>query len=366
MRRTARFRAAEKLARQVGLASAYLVFGALCGCSWNDLFPARPATIANADAIDRALKTCSLTARDQPFHLVLEVTPPSDAEEPARNLLLARNYRAHIEIFWLNPITYRTVIRSRDFSQTRIVNGHVVEEHNTGDFYPRWIQNFVDAILDPIPRANVLRKISGSVPIGVQDHACISGDSAEVCFLDAEPRIATGSDPSRSIWFDNYAPFGQQQIARTLTSKLPGNLLLRAHILVLAPLDSSDYALLKAKEFTLPDKIIATELVSQSTAESRLQIAAPGFEREPGTGPAANSNVRQSSTSPAPDRSDRESPATVLVRTDRTGRVREAYRETPPELGAADNAISRALALHFKPLIVNGTPRQMEAVVALP
>jgi hypothetical protein len=46
--------------------------------------------------------------------------------------------------------------------------------------------------------------------------------------------------------------------------------------------------------------------------------------------------------------------------------VREAYRETPPELGAADNAISRALALHFRPLIVNGTPRQMEAVVALP
>jgi hypothetical protein len=288
MRRTARFRAAEKLARQVGLASAYLVFGSLSGCSWNDLFPARPATIANADAIDRALKTCSLTARDQPFHLVLEVTPPSNAEESARNLVLARNYRAQIEIFWLNPITYRTVIRSRDFSQTRIVNGQVVEEHNTGDFYPRWIQNFVDAILDPIPRANVLRKISGSVPIGVQDHACISGDSAEVCFLDAEPRIATGSDPSRSIWFDNYAPFGRQQIARTLTDNLPGKLLIHAHILVLAPLDSSDYALLKAKEFTLPDKIIATELVSQSTAESLLQIPvqipAPGFEREPGIG----------------------------------------------------------------------------------
>ena len=272
--------------------------------------------------------------------------------------------RAQIEVFWLNSVSYRTDIRSRDFSQTRIVNGRIVEEHDTGDFYPRWIQNFVEAILEPIPRVDQLRKVPGSVPIGVQEHACISSDSAQICFQDAEPRIATGSGPSRSIWFDDFAPFGQKQIARTLVDNLPGNLLLRGHIVLLSPLSLSDYPLLKAREYTPDEKLIRTELVSQSTADSLIQMDAAGFEGSLHSIAVERGAARLGT--PVAQSSVGESPVIVHIRTDRTGRVREAYAEGSGEGLAQDAALIRALALRFKPLIVGGVPRQMEAAISVP
>ena len=365
MRRRTWSRLAATPAWWIGLANASIVLSALCGCSWNDVFPTRPTTIPNAEAVDRALQLGSLSAGDQPFHLVLAVSPP----ENSRNLNFSLNqadYRAQIEIYWLNPITYRTEIRSARFSQTRIVNGRVVEEHNTGDFYPRWIQNFVEAVLEPIPEARELRKVPGSIPVGVKEHACISDGEAQVCFQDAEPRVATGSGPTRSVWFDNFAPFGKQQIARAVVDKLPGNLLVRGHIVLLTPLSQWDQKLLKASEFTLNEKLIETELVSQSTAESWMQIPPADFRGRLNQVLPAKGSPWVTATTPAAPRTALDTPATVYVRTDRTGRVREAYAESAGGNGAQDGAVARALALRFKPLVVNGAPRQMEAEIVVP
>jgi len=279
--------------------------------------------------------------------------------------------QARVELFWLNSITYRTVIHSRTFNQTRIVNGNVVEEHNDGDFYPRWIQNFVDALLDPVPRASELRKIPGSVPIGVQSHACIStstdestsGDNdetkmAQVCFQDAEPRIASGIDFTRSVWFDNFAPFGKQEIPRTLVNDLPANLLVRGRVIFLEPLPEADYPLLKASEFTPPASQIATTLVSRSTAESLLDSNSASIRPTLNRVSTGNQSGKQ-----ATDQAGEQ--MIVYIRTDRTGRVREAYRDNSDHFGLQDAAVARALTLKFKPLIVNGVPQQMEAPFAM-
>lgn len=350
-------RLAQELVGCIGLGSASMIACALCGCSWKDVFPVHPTTIPNAEAVSRALQLCSLTTGDQPFHLVLEIEPPGKAADSAQGQVPAQ-----VEVFWLNPITYRTVIRSSDFTQTRIVNGQTVEEHNTGDFYPRWIENFVQAILEPIPGADMLRKESGSVPVGVQEHACIARDSAQVCFQDAEPRIATGSDPSRSIWFEDYAPFGRHQIARTLVDNLPGNLLVRGHIVQLTPLRQSDYPLLKAVEFTPPDKLIQTESVSGETAASIQQVTPANSQDKLHL--ASETVVRLTPAGGAGAPTELDGRVTVYIRTDKTGRVREAYRDGVTAL--QDGAAERALTLRFKPLIVDGAPRQMEATVAVP
>jgi hypothetical protein len=322
--------------------------------------------LANDVAVDRALKLCSLTEGDQPYHLILEILPPAHSTTSARlSDSHAHNSRisdlhAQVEIFWLNPLTYRTEIRSRSFSQIRIVNAGVVEERNTGDFYPRWIQNFVDAILDPVPHAAKLRKVPGAVPIGVQAHACISGPTApngdpsdrtaiaQICFQDAEPRIASGVDFTRSVWFDDFAPFGGQMIPRTLINNLPANLLVRGLISVLEPLRKSDYALLKAREFTLPARKIQTTLVSGTMAQSLLASAARDWQPVESNGGQAGAHMA------------------IYIRTDRTGRVREAYRDSTDQFGLQDAAVARALTLKFKPLIVDGAPRQMEAPLLLP
>lgn len=349
-------RLARKRAWRIGLGGASIVLSTLCGCSWNDVFPHRPATLPNAEAVDRALQCCSLNAGDQPFHLVLTVSPPADLRDLGAVQSQA-DFRAQIEVWWLNAITYRTEIHSARFSQSRIVNGRVVEEHNTGDFYPRWIQNFVEALLEPIPEAERLRKVPGSAPVGIKEHACISSDQAQVCFQDAEPRIATGVGPTRSIWFDNFAPFGKQQIARNIVDKLPGNLLLRGHIILLTPLSQWDYKLVKATEFTLPDKLMQTGLVSSSVAESWMQVA-------PLDSHARWHRATRLKQTPLPALDT--PPATIYVRTDRTGKVREAYAESTDGHAGQNAAVAHALTLRFKPLIVDGAPRQMEAEIVVP
>ena len=371
----------RRRAWMVGLGCASIALTSLCGCTWEEIFPSNSPSLPNAIAVDRALHLCSLTEGDQPFHLVLEIAQPAHTSPSSRstalrvqsasvqNSSLARtagpplqSTQARVEIFWMNAITYRIVIRSSAFSQTRIVNGNVVEEHDVGDFYPRWIQNFVDALLDPIPKASALRKIPGAVPVGVQSHACISTPTttrnspdkssiAQICFQDADPKIASGNDFTRSVWFDNYAPFGPQLIARTLVNDLPANMLVRGEIMLLEPLRKQDYNLLKAREFTPQERQIRTALVSEDTAEAMLEFPElqPWFAQ--GSGNAETQTGAR---------------LTVYIRTDRTGRVREAYRDTSDQFGLQDAAVARALTLHFIPLIVDGAPRQMEAPILLP
>ena len=369
----------------VGLGCASIVLSSLCGCTWEEIFPSSSPSLPNAVALDRALRLCSLSESDQPFHLVLEISPPplhassarsaaalglaARGHEARRPDLLAQDMQAEVEIYWLNPLTYRTVIRSRSFSQTRIVNGSVVEEHDTGDFYPRWIQNFVDAILDPIPNSSLLRKIPGVVPVGVESHACISNPvseeseelaKAQICFQDAEPRIASGVDSTRSVWFGDFAPFGSQQIARLLVDNLPANFLVHGRVIRLEPLQQADYPLVRAKEFTPPAKVIHTSLVSSVNAQSLVELEPSRFEaifharseRQPTVRHASDDFVHE--------------PVIVYIRTDRTGKVREAYRNSVGHGGLNDPAVVRALTLKFKPLVIDGIPRQMEASIVLP
>jgi hypothetical protein len=306
--------------------------------------------------------------------------------------------RARIEIFWLSAISYRVQIHSRDFDQIRIVNGDLTEEHNVGDFYPRWIQNFEDAILNPVPQADLLRAMPGSVPVGVKSHACISnvagndgqsGDSgkpirepeetsvAQVCFQDAEPRIASGVEFSRSVWFDDFAPFGHQQIARTLVNNLPANVLVRGQVSVLEPLREADYPLLKAHEFTPPDQLIETTLVDRNAAQAMLDLNPAPFPgrslRNPEYAEGAvvmkpasfETGAAELNGADGPVGAAAKMPMTVYIRTDKTGKVREAYRNTTDQFGLTDGAVARAMKLKFKPLIVGGVARQMEAPILL-
>jgi hypothetical protein len=269
---------------------------------------------------------------------------------------------AQVELFWLNAVTYRIVIRSRDFSQVRIVNGSVVEEHDNGAFYPRWIQNFVDALLNPVPSLAALRKVPGTLPIGTAAHACISAADpalttisddpsteqdparvARICFQDADPKIVSTLSFSRSIWFDDFAPFGPQLVPYTLVNALPAKLQIRGHIIRLEPLAPADEKLLKAREFTPPARQILTSLAPESTARSMLLYPA-GVSLPI---PPVNESI------------------TIYVRTDRNGHVREAYRansDSGADLYATqDSVVRRALTFQFKPLTINGIPFQMEA-----
>src|SRR5579859_4131060 len=96
-------------------------------------FPQVQGERVDADtAISRALKTSSLTEEGTPFHALLVI---GEGKSP---------YSGRVEVWWAAKQEYKTVITSPSFSQTRIVNGAEVMETNSGDYYPRWLETFVD------------------------------------------------------------------------------------------------------------------------------------------------------------------------------------------------------------------------------
>src|ERR1700723_4648999 len=90
-------------------ALSLLVLSTLCGCSWKEVFPPDTPTVPNADAVDRALELCALTHGSQPFHLLLHITPPARTGGRAD---VDAAMQAQVEVFWLNPITYRIEVRA--------------------------------------------------------------------------------------------------------------------------------------------------------------------------------------------------------------------------------------------------------------
>ena len=178
-----------------------------------------------------------------------------------------------------------------------------------------------------------------------------------VCFLDSEPKLASGRDFTRYVSFDDFAPFGSQQIARTLVNVLPANNLVNGRVIRLEPLAETDYPLIKAHQYTPPAKQIHTIFVTQPTAESLLFYPKGENWLSP---KSLNPGPLSQGTARVTDR------MTIYIRTDRTGRVREAYRDNADIYGLQDGAVKRALTYRFKPLLVDGIAQQMEAPITLP
>src|SRR3954463_4454147 len=91
------------------------------------------------DALEGALKASSLTRDGKPFHAVEDIGKPNG------------EYSGTVEIWWQSPRVYKLRINSPKFSETKVVNLDSVNEKDEGDYYPRWLENFVLALLDPVP-----------------------------------------------------------------------------------------------------------------------------------------------------------------------------------------------------------------------
>jgi hypothetical protein len=115
-------------------------------------------------ALSRALKASSLTDHGKPFHAVMEI---GTAGSP---------YSGRIELWWVSADKYRLQVTSPQFSQTKVVNGSQVQETNQGGYYPRWLENFVLALMDPIPIASNFVGRGGSVMVGPRIQSCIRRD----------------------------------------------------------------------------------------------------------------------------------------------------------------------------------------------
>jgi hypothetical protein len=301
--------------------------------------------ISSEAAWDRALGSSSLTFEGQPFHAVMEIGKPGD------------EYSGTVEVWWEKSSVYRTKIVSPKFSQDRVVNGEKVFERDMGDYYPRWLENFVLAMLDPVPMAENFRGRGGLITIGAKLTDCFRRDDRPggitdqmtwgiVCLKGAEPRLQSVLTTNMDITFDDWSAFGEKQIARTVTTDVEGYDQITGHLTTLEPLTTPDASHFDVKEVTPPEQRIATRYVSTREEESMVETV-PDIHWP---------SVREGKT---------DGYMIVYARTDRTGQVRETSKHNSDQPGLEDFAMTAALKYKFKPLVVNGIAEQMEMPLVL-
>jgi len=310
-------------------------------------FPAAQGEKTDADAaMKRALHTSSLTFEGRPFHAVMDIG--SQGEE----------YSGRVEVWWISDSKYRVILKSPKFSQEKVVNGDAVYEKNDGDYYPRWLENFVLAILDPVPVAKNFTGRGSNVILGPQiTNSCLKRDDRPggitdqmtwgmICFRGSEPRVASIFTMNMSLEFSDWAGFGKKQIPRTVQTDVLGFKPVIGHLTVLEEIKHPDEAMFTVSAVTPVDQRITTEFVStlkeESLVETVPEISWP--------------SVREGKT---------EGYMIVYARTDRTGQVRETAKHNSDQPGLESFGMEQALRYKFKPLVIDGSARQMEMPLVL-
>lgn len=310
-------------------------------------FPQLQGERVDADtALNRALNSSSLTAEGNPFHAVLVI---GDSKSP---------YSGRVEVWWAAKEKYKTVISSPKFSQTRIVNGPQVMETDSGDYYPRWLENFVDAILNPVPMIGNFTGHGGFVMLGQQiTNSCLRRDDrpggitdemtwGDVCFSGSKPHLRSVLTMNYAVDFDDWKAFGKKDVARTYKTYVLGFQEVVAHLVTLKELRDVPEDLFAVKTPTPAEQQIRTVFVSTQREESLVENV-PKIDWP---------TVHEGKT---------DGYMIVYARTDRTGQVREAAKHNSDQPGLEDFGTEQALRYKFKPLVVNGVAVQMEMPLVL-
>jgi hypothetical protein len=323
-----------------------------------------PSPSANTALLQQSLQKSVLIEGHQPFHLVLEIAPDTTPHAHARPVPSFMNGK--VELFWAGPGHYKLVLNSPEFRQTRVVDGDQVEEHDEGDFYPRWLDDFVRMLLSPVPQPQVPKLIQQRLtgggtfaipgrpvitmprcletsdrPDGITEETSI----ARVCFDASHPWYQGTLDFTRYVSFADYAPFGGQMIPRTWSDDIPENIFVKGRVTLLEKLSAGDLRAIHVSSPTRPKEQLRTVFLSRKDIRDHIANV-PDYEWPPNDGVLEGYMI-------------------VYVRTDRTGQIRESYWDSSENYGLQDAGVTLALKSTLKPMLVDGVAVQMEGPLVL-
>jgi hypothetical protein len=302
-----------------------------------------PERISSDEVLDRVLKKNVLTHGGKPFHAILDLREQKG--DPA--------YAGRIEVFWAAEKQYKLILTSRDFDQTLIVNGAQVQEQDRGDFYPGWFNNFVTALLNPMPRLRDIEGLHQAIAIGPQMHSCLNRNDktngitndltwASVCFSGDAPTLDFAIDFTYNMEFHDFARFGKKQIARRYVSGAGDHARIDGTLTTLEELKSPDATLFAITQPTPPAGRILTTLVSTRQEESMVQSKPQDLQwPDPHEGRLSGFMI-------------------VQAVTDRTGQVRETSKHNSDNAEMESYGRLMALQYKFHPLVIDGVAQQME------
>jgi hypothetical protein len=267
-------------------------------------------------------------------------------------------YSGRVEVWWVGAAKYRVKVTSPKFSQEKVVNGERISEKNDGDYYPRWLENFVLAVIDPVPMVKNFRGRGGAVMVGAQiTSSCLRRDDRPggitdqltwgiLCFSGSEPRLESLITMNVNIEFRDWKGFGKKQIARTYQTDVLDYKPVVGRMTTLEELKQPDEAMFVVSAATPKEEQIATAFVSTLKEESLVEKV-PVIEWPP---------VREGKT---------DGYMIVYARTDRTGQVRETSKHNSDQPGLESFGMQEALKYKFKPLVVDRVAQQMEMPLVL-
>lgn len=266
-------------------------------------------------------------------------------------------FNGTVEEYWLSPTKWRRVIKLRDFSQTRIVNGDMIFEDNHGDYFPLYDELLANEIVDPLPKeaVDLLNKLElVATEPGSGEGQCM----AEKYFNDAdghETRVLLAYNCKTGLLIYLWSPsccYGVMTDYRKFHNKLvafatkdnPINI----RIDTLRDLDAPDESLFAVAQPTPPaGRIASTRRVSE--AEARRFIV----EKTDVQWPAVNKR---------PDNKSMD----VEIVIGRDGRVKEAWSYAQVDDAIKTAAISAVRQWTFSPQNVNGVPAQVTTKLTIP
>jgi hypothetical protein len=283
----------------------------------------------------------------KPFYLKATIGDRGDAKS---------EFNGTIEEYWLSPTKWRRVIKLRDFSQTRIVNGDLIYEDNSGDYFPLHDEMLANEIVDPLPKSAVdlLNKL------GLEATAPGSGEGqcmSEKYFDDEdgrEIRALLAYDCKTGLLIYLWSPsccYGVMTDYRKFHSKLvafatkddPINI----RIDTLRDLDSAEESLFAIAQPTPLAKRITTTRISEIEARKRItektEILWPTVSKKP----TVNS-------------------ISVDIVIGRDGRVKEAWSYSPIENAIEDAVLTAVRKWTFSPQNVDGIPAQVATKLIIP
>lgn len=319
----------------------------------------------NAALLQRALRESVLINGRRPFHLMMDIAPA--VTDIPHHREVSPTLRGSMEVFWAAPDRYKLILDSPEFHQTKIVEGTQIEEHDEGDFYPRWLDNFVQALLNPVPQARLAMlmpqrltgggtfAMSGRVafamprcletsdrPGGITDETSI----ARICFDPTHPWYQGVLDFTRYVEFMDFAKFEGQMIPRTWSDDIPENLFVEGKVKTLETLSKADVDKIHVAVATPISGQMRTAFLARKDIGEHVE-SLPNFEW------------------PAEDTETLDGYMIVYVRTDRTGQIRESYWDSSDNYKLQDAGVEFALKTKLKPLLMDGSAVQIEGPLVI-
>jgi len=314
---------------------------------WSTLGHAKNLAKDVKKAIERSTLDQSGT---KPFHLKAVLAPSFERDKESGRT-------GEVEIWWASPTQWKREVRSPEFHQIEIVDGACDWQKSEGDYFPEWLRETAIELIKPVPPLDqVLEQVKTAEVrrIGSMTNlswTTTSGTAAVRNILRSYIALQDGSGlllyAGGFGWggeFKDYVSFHGRMIARTVNVGTPQ---VTAKVQMLDDLGPLPKGFFDATVKGGDSQPLQTVLLDETSLRKNLLpmeiVSWPPLQDGPLEG-----NV------------------TTKVVVDREGKVREIGSVVSENSGVNDAGRQTAIAMRFKPFLMNGVPVQAMSQVTIP